>query len=108
VHGVTGPILKSTTEVTWGREKRRKKMGKKEKIGGKRKNGKKEKKGKMGERKKMGKKNLGNRKKIKKSTNSNFGFHIGYSVCQPKRTSGRTGRYTVTTSYRGGELNRMG
>jgi hypothetical protein len=23
------------------------------------------------------------KKKIKKSTNSNFGFHIGYSVCQP-------------------------
>ena len=26
--------------------------------------------------------------KIETSTNSNFGFHIGYSVCQPKRTSG--------------------
>ena len=23
------------------------------------------------------------KKKLKKSTNSNFGFHIGYSVCQP-------------------------
>ena len=27
-------------------------------------------------------------KKKKKSTNSNIGFHIGYSVCQPNRTSG--------------------
>ena len=26
--------------------------------------------------------------KRKKSTNSNIGFHIGYSVCQPNRTSG--------------------
>jgi hypothetical protein len=74
-------ILKSTTEVTLGREKRRKKMGKKKKNG---KKGKKWEKEKNGEKEKRGK----NKKKIKKYTNSNFGFHIGYSVCQPKRTSG--------------------
>ena len=28
------------------------------------------------------------RPSLKKSTNSNFGFHIGYLVCQPKPTSG--------------------
>jgi hypothetical protein len=63
-----------------------KKMGKEEKMGKKDKRGEKwggkEKNG--GKREKGGKR----RKKIKKSTNSNFGFHIGYSVCQPKRTSG--------------------
>jgi hypothetical protein len=27
-------------------------------------------------------------KRKKKSTNANIGFHIGYSACQPNRTSG--------------------
>jgi hypothetical protein len=58
VHGVTGPILKSTTEVTWAGRKEEK-NGEKEKNGGKR--------IKMGEkRKKWGKKkNVGKRRKNK-------------------------------------------
>jgi len=59
--------------------------GKGLKRGTKKKMGEKEKK--WGKKKKMAKKKKNGGKRRKK-LNSNFGFHIGYSVCHPKRTSG--------------------
>ena len=45
------------------------------------------------------------KKKIKKSTNSNFGFHIGLFGLPAERTSfGALADITVTTSYRGNTL----
>ena len=94
--GVTGPILKSTTEVT-KKNKKIHELPKKIKISKKNR--------KIHEVTKKIKKST---KKIKKFTNSNFGFHIGYSAAEIRMNFvRRTDRYKSSFGYRGRTLQKI-
>jgi hypothetical protein len=114
--GVTGPILKSTTEVTKKIKNPRtpKKVKKSQKnkkiheITKKQKNPRKNKK--IHEKNKkiheVTKKIKKIHEKNKKSTNSNFGFHIGYSAAEIRMNFvRRTDRYESSFGYRGRTLD---
>jgi hypothetical protein len=101
--GVTGPILKSTTEVTkkikksTNSQKNIKKIKKSTKLPKKIKKSTKKIKKSQKKNPRSYQKIKKSTKKIKKSTNSNFGFHIGYSAAEIRMNFvRRTDRYKST------------
>jgi hypothetical protein len=109
--GVTGPILKSTTEVTkkikksTNSQKNIKKIKKSTKLPKKIKKSTKKIKKSQKKNPRSYQKIKKSTKKIKKSTNSNFGFHIGYSAAEIRMNFvRRTDRYKSSFVYRGRTL----